>query len=248
MAKERGYVMVATTVFATVLLAFLGLATDVGYLQWQKTRVQTAADAAAAGAGLQLLEGGSDANIVSEGQTDAALNGFTNGASRTTVTVNHPPLQGSQAGNKKAVEVIVERTLPTYFMAVIGSPSAGVTARAVTVLGNSGASGCVNTMNPSASKAFQVTGSVTVDFYCGIQVASSSASALFVGGTSIVYDNRSVGGRGWSDPRRQRGDSKLLRAAHHTPKDQRADRSLELRYGPLGGGTGAREHGCGYLR
>jgi Putative Flp pilus-assembly TadE/G-like len=193
MAKERGYVIVATTVFATVLLAFLGLATDVGYLQWQKTRVQTAADAAAAGAGLQLLEGGGDANIVSEGQTDAALNGFTNGASRTTVTVNHPPLQGSQAGNKKAVEVIVERTLPTYFMAVIGSPSAGVTARAVTVLGNSGASGCVNTMNPSASKAFQVTGSVTVDFYCGIQVASSSASALFVGGTSIVYDNRSVG-------------------------------------------------------
>jgi hypothetical protein len=48
-------------------------------------------------------------------------------------------------------------------------------------------------MNPSGSKAFQVTGSVTVDFYCGIQVASSSASAMFVGGTSIVYDSRSVG-------------------------------------------------------
>jgi Putative Flp pilus-assembly TadE/G-like len=196
MATERGYVLVATTVFATVLLAFLGLASDVGYLQWQKMRAQTAADAAAAGAGLQLLEGGGDANIVSEGQTDAGLNGFANGAASTTVTVNHPPLHGSQTGNKNAVEVIVQRTLPTYFMSVIGSPGATVTARAVTVLGNSGASGCVDTMNPSGSKAFQVTGSVTVDFYCGIQVASSSASAMFVGGTSIVYDNKSVGAVG----------------------------------------------------
>jgi len=193
MATERGYVFVATTVFATVLLAFLGLATDVGYLQWQKTRAQTAADAAAAGAGLQLLQGATDASIVSEGRNDAGLNGFANGASNTTVTVNHPPLQGSQAGNKNAVEVIIQRTLSTYFMSVIGSPSASLTARAVTVLGNSGASGCVDAMNPSASKAFQVTGSVTVDFYCGIQVASASASAMFVGGTSIVYDNKSVG-------------------------------------------------------
>ena len=193
MATERGYVMVATTVFSTVLLAFLGLATDVGYLQWQKMRAQTAADAAAAGAGLQLLQGGDNASVVNEGQADAGLNGFTNGASRTTVTVNHPPLQGTQAGNKNAVEVVVQRTVPTYFMSVIGSSGAAVTARAVTVLGNSGASGCVDTMNPSGSKAFQVTGSVTVDFYCGIQVASSSASAMFVGGTSIVYDNKSVG-------------------------------------------------------
>jgi hypothetical protein len=46
---------------------------------------------------------------------------------------------------------------------------------------------------PSGSKALQVTGAVTVDFYCGIQVASSNASAMFVGGKSIVYDNMSVG-------------------------------------------------------
>jgi len=193
MAGERGYVLVATTVIATALLAFLGLATDVGYLQWQKLRAQIAADAAATGAGLQLLEGGGDANIVNEGQTDAGLNGFTNGVSNTTVTVNHPPLHGTQAGNKNAVEVIVQRTVTTYFMSVIGSTTATLSARAVTVLGNSGASGCVDAMNPSASKALQVTGSVTVDFYCGIQVASSSGSAMFVGGKSIVYDNRSVG-------------------------------------------------------
>jgi hypothetical protein len=55
MTAERGYVTVATAVFATAVLAFLGLVTDMGYLQWQKMRAQTAADAAAAGAGLQLL-------------------------------------------------------------------------------------------------------------------------------------------------------------------------------------------------
>ena len=36
MRQRRGFALVATTLFAAVLVAFVGLAIDVGYLQWQK--------------------------------------------------------------------------------------------------------------------------------------------------------------------------------------------------------------------
>jgi uncharacterized membrane protein len=116
----RGYVFVTTAICAAVLIEFVGLAADVGYLQWQRLRAQTAADAAAAGAMFQLQSGASDTAIAGAAQADAALNGFTNGVSNTTITVNHPPLNGSLAGNSSAVEVIVQQTVPTFFLAVLG--------------------------------------------------------------------------------------------------------------------------------
>jgi Putative Flp pilus-assembly TadE/G-like len=193
MPARRGYVIVASTIFVTVLLAFVGLATDVGYLQWQKIHAQTAADAAAQGAGLELLDGLANSSIVAEGQNDAALNGFTNGSSNTTVTVNYPPVHGPNAGNTSAVEVIVQRTVPTFFMSLIGSPTAALTARSVTVLGNNGGAGCVFIMDAVAAQAFSLSGGVIGDFHCPIDVASSSATALSVSGKAILYDNANVG-------------------------------------------------------
>ena len=66
------------------MLAFTGLAFDVGYLQWSRMGAQAAADAAAMG-GLRELELGNSANIATAGLNDAALNGFTNGVGNTTV-------------------------------------------------------------------------------------------------------------------------------------------------------------------
>ena len=53
-AHEKGYILLTSAVSLTVLLGFLGLSVDVGYLQFQKRRIQSAADAAAAGAAFQL--------------------------------------------------------------------------------------------------------------------------------------------------------------------------------------------------
>jgi hypothetical protein len=195
MRNRRGYVLVATTVFLPALVAFLGLAIDVGYLQWQKIHAQMAADAAAQGAGLQLLDGNGTSSAISEGQYDASLNGFTQGVFNTTVTVNTPPLSGPHAGNSSAAEVIVQRTIPTFFLSVIGQPTATVTSRAVTVLGNNGGAGCVFAMNSSASGAFSVSGNATNYYPCGIEVASSSSTALTLSGNVTLYmkNNASVG-------------------------------------------------------
>ncbi|HLI83790.1 MAG TPA: TadG family pilus assembly protein [Bryobacteraceae bacterium] len=187
--------MIAATVALPALMAFLGLATDVGYLEWQKVHARLAADAAAQGAGLQLLDGNGSSAVVSEGQYDASLNGFTQGVSNTTVTVNTPPLSGPHTGNTSAVEVIVQRLVPTFFMNIVGSPAATVTARAVTVLGDNGGAGCVFAMNATVSQAFNFQGSNTAYFGCGLEVASSSSSALYMGGTAVLEmkNNASVG-------------------------------------------------------
>src|SRR5271167_312056 len=86
---KRGQVIVLVALSVTVLLGFLGLATDVGVLWATKRRAQTAADAAAvAGANATL---GTDSSGYSTAANDVAtLNGFTNGANGTTITVTQP--------------------------------------------------------------------------------------------------------------------------------------------------------------
>jgi len=187
MRQRRGFALVATTLFAAVLVAFVGLAIDVGYLQWQKLRAQTAADAAANGAVLEVRKASSNTAITSAGQADASLNGFTNGANNTTVTINHPPLSGPQAGNVNAVEALVARTLPTFFMAIVGQMNATVGARAVSMLGGGAGGGCVYSLNPNVPRAFQIAGGNSTYLACGVLVSSSSSTAFHMEGSSKLY-------------------------------------------------------------
>src|ERR1039457_4365278 len=84
---RRGFILVTMIVSLTILLAFLGLAIDVGYEQYMKIRMQTAADAAALGGSRELSASGTG-NLVSAARGDAATNGFTNAQNSVTVTLN----------------------------------------------------------------------------------------------------------------------------------------------------------------
>jgi len=65
---ERGYVLITSTLMILVLLGFLGLAIDVGYMEFTKRRIQTAADAAATGGAIQLRADGATTNVTSSGK------------------------------------------------------------------------------------------------------------------------------------------------------------------------------------
>jgi hypothetical protein len=160
-----------------VLLSFLGLGIDVGYQEYVKTRMQTAADAAAVG-GAQELRASGSTNLVTAAKGDAAANGFTDGSNGVAITVNNPPATGYSTGNSSAVEVLISQNVPTFFMEMIGISSGTVRARAVALLG-SGTS-CFYVLDPAASAAFSVSGGVTVTVNCGIMVDSSSATAVSV--------------------------------------------------------------------
>ena len=183
--RESGFVLITSSLSILVLLAFVGLAVDVGYLQFEKRRVQTAADAAAQGAALQLANRASADAVRTEGQYDAAKNGFTDGTNGVTVTINNPPAIGSYTAGNFAAEAIVTQSNPMFFTRLLGISNATVAARGVAQAGNS--TGCIYAMNLTAQDAFlESGGSTRVNAPCGVNVNSSSAKALETSGGSCL--------------------------------------------------------------
>jgi Flp pilus assembly protein TadG len=107
---EKGQAIVVMAFALVGLLAFMALAVDVGFLRYEKRLLQTAADAAAIAGAAELSYG----DVTSAAKADSAANGFTNGSSGVTVTVNNPPLSGPHVSDSNYVEAIVSRTAPTY--------------------------------------------------------------------------------------------------------------------------------------
>src|ERR1041385_2163471 len=102
-ARQRnGNVLLTLGLALPVLVGFLGMGVETGVWYVERRQVQTQADAGAL-AGAYSLAGGYPSEIVSSAYAAVTDNGST---SRPTpiVTVNHPPLSGSYAGDSKAVE------------------------------------------------------------------------------------------------------------------------------------------------
>jgi hypothetical protein len=181
-----------------VLMGFTGLSIDVGYLQWERRRIQAAADAAAMG-GLRELEL-NQTDLVAAGRYDSQLNGFQDGVNNTSVTINTPPTTGSYAGDVLAVESIVNRTVPTFFMSVFGQRSVTISAHAVAKTSTSIPSnnaqgsigGCIFALNPSIKSAINVNGtSMNLNLGCSIVDESSNSSAYTMGsGVTLNIGNK----------------------------------------------------------
>lgn len=186
--RTRGFVGITTALVITGMLAFAGLAFDVGYLQWSRMSLQAAADAGAMG-GLRELELGHSTTIANAGQNDASLNGFTNGVNSTTVTINNPPLSGGYSGNPSAVEAIVVRTMPTFFMMILGRNSVSVSARAVAMTTSSSGSigGVIFALDPTASRSLQIAGATSVTSAGSAVVDSNSSQAFEMEGSETLY-------------------------------------------------------------
>src|SRR6202042_1688794 len=108
---------------------------------------QTAADSAAM-AGAEELNYG---DLVAAGKADAASNGYTDGTSSVTVTINNPPTSGPNASNAGYVEAIVSKPEPTFFLRVLGVATMTVSTRAVAYEGNG--PNCIYVTDPTASGA-----------------------------------------------------------------------------------------------
>ena len=188
-SDERGFITVAYAAMLVAIMGFTGLAVDVGYLQYEKRRIQTAADAAAMGALREMERGNTD--TVAAGQNDAALNGFSNGVNNTTVSIGTPS-SGTFSGNTTAVQATVTRTVPTFFMQVFGQRSVPITAIAVakTTSTFSSIGGCIFVLNPTATSAFWVHGTLTMETACSVVVNSNASNAFQASGNAkVLLDN-----------------------------------------------------------
>jgi hypothetical protein len=185
--KDEGQALLLTSVALMVLLAMAGVGVDVGYLKYQRHQMQKAADAGALAAAMVMTRSANDTLIRKAALYDVAANGFTDGTTNISVTVNHPPQSGPFSGNNAYVEVYVAQPRPNFFLKVLGFNTTNVRARAV---GSSkgDASGCIYAMDPHSAKTFLVDGNVGVNTTCGIQVNSDNSDALHENGVSGSVD------------------------------------------------------------
>jgi Flp pilus assembly protein TadG len=164
------------------MLGLVGFSVDVGTLLRAKRVMQSAADSAAIAGAAELSFG----DVTAAARADAALNGVTNGASGTTVTVNNGPASGPNAGNAKYVEVIVSQSQPTFFMRLLNHSSMMVSARAVAASVPNTA--CIYTLspNPASGSGVSVSGSAVLALTCSILDDATGSSALSVTGGATI--------------------------------------------------------------
>jgi hypothetical protein len=176
--------------FMVTLLAFAGLAIDVGMMQWRSLRVQHAADAAAQEAMYQYFRG--DTSWSSEGQAQATMNGFSNGVNGATVSLLYPPTSGPLTGDTLSIQANVTQTFNTLFMGLLKGGSSSVTATATA----REIPTCVWIMNPSSpSNGSLALASASMSPNCGVYVNTASGYTLGVDGFANLYSlrNRVVG-------------------------------------------------------
>jgi Flp pilus assembly protein TadG len=181
--SEKGYVLVLVALGMVLLLGFLGLVFDVGYEEYTKREMQTAADAAAQAGALEIVRGDSS-GLNTAAQGAATTNGFTNDVNNVTVTINNPPETGYYTSNSGAVEAIISQNVPTFFLKILNVNSSTVSARAVAAPGSS--PNCVFALDPSMSEAIQTSNGATTNVGCGVMVDSSSSSALYATGSGAI--------------------------------------------------------------
>ena len=143
---QRGQVLPLVAFALVPLIALAALAIDAGIWRYEQQLAQLAADSAAVAAAVEIENAGSlgaytVANIAvpayMAANIDATANGFPGGsasgvlnaAQGVTLTLNNPPASGLSTTNTQAVEVIVQKKLPTFF----GPATFTVSARSVAI-------------------------------------------------------------------------------------------------------------------
>jgi hypothetical protein len=174
---EDGQVLVLTLISATLLMAFMALAVDVGILFRARRNMQIAADGAAMAAAMQLYYGPAT-NVTSAGEAAAKLNGVDKAVTGNTVRIYSPPNDGPNTGCMSCVEAVVATPNRTFFMGLFTPGDQIVSARAVA--GAPGAStACIWLTDPSISDELDLQGAGAINATgCSIYVNSNSSTAV----------------------------------------------------------------------
>jgi hypothetical protein len=175
------------------VVGFAGLATEAGYWYHRRLELQSAADAAAYAAAIDLRAGATQSHFTQEALTAATNGGFDPSAG--TVTVNWPPQSGTHRTNQ-AIEVLVSENLPRYFSAIFSKTAVVAQTRAVTTF-QTASNACVLALNPSAASSALFSGNSSLSLTgCSVMANSMSATAVTLQGSAKLSTDCviSVGG------------------------------------------------------
>jgi hypothetical protein len=125
-ARDEGQIIVLFALFAVVLVGFLALAVDVGYLYSERRAAQSAVDAAAMAGGVAMLAGETTGVIQDTGEAYLTANGIDLGASGVVTTITP-----EGAPNDGRVIVDIEMPVERFFLGAIYTGDWQVGAHAV---------------------------------------------------------------------------------------------------------------------
>ena len=194
------------------LFGVLGLVVDIGWAYYRKEAAQTASDAAASAAAqtAYMAAGGgaptcsttgvscynttpytcpSDlttaANNIQAGCMYAKENGFSTTGKQTVTIQSGVGSAPTSSGATVAYWVVVRVTeqIPQLFSAVLGFPSALVSARTTTGTRQGSGGGCIITLNPTSSESIRMTGTSGITTGCGVYVNSTADPAVDLTGS-----------------------------------------------------------------
>ena len=181
---ESGAYLIVAALTMPFLIGTVGLATDVGLWLYKRQTLQGAADSAAlSGAAANYYQGASA--VFGEAQAITASYGFSTGSPGFSLQVFQPPSSGHYTTSPNAVEVIILQSAPGFFSRIMGVSGTNVRARAVALA--SGGTGCVMSLNQTASGGTTVQGSAQVTLNgCDMYDDSTDPSGLVVGGSAQI--------------------------------------------------------------
>jgi len=197
--------VIMALVMGLVMLGFLALATDVGYLFYQKRMAQSAADAAAIAAAEEYSAGYSG-NAQNAANAAATMNGFdtTLASNPATVTLSTSTTgYYSSAGSHGSawVTAVVARPIPTFFLAAFSSrfSTMQVSASATGAEGLSSPT-CVCMQGTSGQNLNMSNGTSLSAPSCGITADSSASNAIgIVGGSSLSAQTLGTISSNWNN-------------------------------------------------
>ena len=191
--QDEGSTLVITAVGMIAILAFAGLAVDVGSLRFARHKLQSAVDAAAVAAALEIPACAGNATcpaMTTAAQAALAENGFSNGTQTVncaapagtglTIMISNPPCyQGASdpnSGKSSYVEVVAKENQRTFFAGLIGFSSIPIAVRAEAQ--KTANPNCIYALDPTGGNAITVDLLSTITSSCGIVDESSAWNAL----------------------------------------------------------------------
>lgn len=176
---QDGSTAVYFALLAPVLIGFAGLGSEAGLWLVTERKLQHISDLAAYSGATRALSTDTAALITSAAEERAISSGLRG---TDTITINTPPTTGPNAGSAGFVEVIIERNVDRYLSTVLSNDPTPVVIRTRAVAGTIEGSGepvCMLALSETASPAFSVGGSATVNVLNCAFAANSSAEDSF---------------------------------------------------------------------
>lgn len=194
--SRQGAVAIMMGFMLVVMIGISALGVEMGFAYYKQRQMQSAADAAALGAGIAIGKG-YPADVALQARALTAAVGYVDGADNVTVTVNRPPATGAHAADPNAVEVLVSQPQTLSLVTLFRSGLFTIRVRAVSIQTNTG-SFCVLGLDTAASGAVLIKNNgVVSSIDCGVGVNSSSNTALILNNNARIDGPVSVVGN-WS--------------------------------------------------